>query len=48
MKGADVFHDPLKDLIEEHIRSGKSGMEETPDGKVFITVHVPPAKLVMS
>ena len=48
VKGADVFHDPLKDLIEKHIRSGKSGMEETPDGKVFITVHVPPAKLVIT
>ena len=40
--------DPLKDLIEKHIRSGKSGMEETPDGKVFLTVHVPPAQLVIT
>ncbi|HZD61426.1 MAG TPA: XdhC family protein, partial [Xanthobacteraceae bacterium] len=29
-------------------RSGKSGMEETPDGKVFLTVHVPPAQLVIT
>src|SRR6476660_3606398 len=28
--------------------SGKSGMEETPDGKVFLTVHVPPAQLVIT
>lgn len=48
VKGADVFHDPLRDLIEKHMRSGKSGMEETPAGKVFITVHVPPAKLVIT
>ncbi len=48
VKGADVAHDPLKDLIEKHLRSGKSGMEETPEGKVFITVHVPPAKLVIT
>jgi xanthine dehydrogenase accessory factor len=48
VKGADVFHDPLKDLIDKHMRSGKSGMEETPAGKVFITVHVPPAKLVIT
>lgn len=48
VKAADVFHDPLKDLIEKRIRSGKSGMEETPAGKVFITVHVPPAKLVIT
>jgi len=48
VKAADVFQDPLRDLIEKRIRSGKSGMEETPAGKVFITVHVPPAKLVIT
>lgn len=48
VKAADVFHDPLKDLIEKHLRSGKSGMEETPGGKMFFTVHVPPAKLVIT
>jgi xanthine dehydrogenase accessory factor len=48
VKGADVFHDPLKDLIDKHIRSGKSGMEETPAGKVFLTVYVPPPKLVIT
>src|SRR3982075_3595272 len=47
-KGADVARDPLKDLIEKRIRSGKSGMEETPDGKVFLTVHVPPSQLVIT
>ena len=48
VKAADVARDPLKDLIEKHIRSGKSGMEETPQGKVFLTVHVPPAQLVVT
>ena len=48
VKAGDVSRDPLKDLIEKHIRSGKSGMEETPDGKVFLTVHVPPAQLVIT
>src|SRR3982074_1891436 len=48
VKGADVARDPLKDLIEKRIRSGKSGMEETPDGKVFLTVHVPPSQLVIT
>ena len=48
VKAADVARDPLKDLIEKRIRSGKSGMEETPDGKVFLTVHVPPAQLVIT
>jgi xanthine dehydrogenase accessory factor len=41
-----VAADPLKELLEAHLRSGKSGMEETADGKVFLTVHVPPTKLI--
>ncbi len=48
VKGADVARDPLRDLLEKHIRSGKSGPEETPQGKVFLTVHVPPPKLVIT
>jgi len=48
VKAADVAKDPLRDLIEKHIRSGKSGMEETPQGKVFLTVHVPPPQLVIT
>jgi xanthine dehydrogenase accessory factor len=48
VKGADVAKDPLRDVIEKHIRSGKSGMEETVAGKVFLTVHVPPPKLVVT
>jgi len=41
-----IAADPLKDLLEAHLRSGKSGMEETAEGKVFLTVHVPPTKLI--
>lgn len=42
-----IAADPLKDLLEAHLRSGKSGMEEeTAEGKVFLTVHVPPIKLI--
>jgi xanthine dehydrogenase accessory factor len=48
VKGADAARDPLRDLLEKHIRTGKSGMEETPQGKVFLTVHVPPPKLVVT
>ena len=48
VKGADVAKDPLKDLLDKHLRSGKSGMEETPQGKVFLTVHVPSARLVIT
>src|SRR5262245_26540787 len=48
VKAADVARDPLKELLEKHIRSGKSGMEESTQGKVFLTVHVPPAQLVIT
>jgi xanthine dehydrogenase accessory factor len=42
-----VAADPLKDVLEAHLRSGKSGVEETPEGKVFLTVHLPPTRLVV-
>jgi xanthine dehydrogenase accessory factor len=48
VKAADVAKDPFKDVIEKHIRSGKSGMEETPEGKVFLTVHVPAPRIVVT
>jgi xanthine dehydrogenase accessory factor len=48
VKTADIAGDPLKQLLEAHLRSGKSGMEETPQGKVFITAHVPPPRLVIT
>jgi xanthine dehydrogenase accessory factor len=48
VKAADVARDPLQDVIEAQIRSGKSGMTETPQGKVFLTVHVPPPRLVIT
>src|ERR1041385_1040859 len=43
-----VAADPLKDVLEAHLRSGKSGIEETAQGKVFLTVHVPPTRLVIT
>ncbi len=48
VKGTDIRNDPLKELLEKHIRSAKSGIEETPEGKVFLTVHVPSPKLVVT
>jgi xanthine dehydrogenase accessory factor len=44
----NIAADPLKDLLEAHLRSGKSGVEETAEGKVFLTVHVPPTRLVIT
>jgi xanthine dehydrogenase accessory factor len=43
---ADVAADPLRASLEAALRAGKSGMIDTPHGKVFLTVHVPPARLV--
>ena len=48
VKGTDIRNDPLKDVLEKHIRSGKSGIEDTPEGRVFLTVHVPSPKLVIT
>jgi xanthine dehydrogenase accessory factor len=44
----DVAGDPLQEVLQKHLRSGKSGMEETPHGRVFLTVHVPPPRLVIT
>ncbi len=48
VKGEDAARDPLKEFLIKHLRSGKSGMEETPEGRVFLTVHVPPPRLVIT
>ena len=48
VKAAEVRNDPLKEVLEKHIRSAKSGIEETAEGKVFLTVHVPSPKLVIT
>ena len=48
VKASDIAGDPLRTMLEAHLRSGKSGMEETPQGKVFITAHVPPPRLVIT
>lgn len=48
VKSTDIAKDPLRDLIEKHVRMAKSGMEETPQGKVFLTVHVPSPQLVIT
>ena len=48
VKAADVAADPLREFLEKHLRSGKSGMEETPQGRVFLTVHVPAVRLVIT
>ncbi|HEU5016797.1 MAG TPA: XdhC family protein [Pseudolabrys sp.] len=48
VKATDAGKDPLRDVIEKRLRMGKSGMEETPQGRVFLTVHVPSPQLVVT
>src|SRR6202171_2235344 len=48
VRKADVAGDPLRETLEAALRSGKSGMVETPQGKVFLTVHVPPPRVVIT
>ena len=48
VKHTDIAADPLKDVLQKHLRSAKSGMEETPEGRVFLTVHVPPPRMVIT
>ena len=48
VKQADVARDPLAETLQAALRSGKSGMADTPEGKVFLTVYVPPARLIVT
>ena len=48
VKGADVAKDPLRAVLEKRLRMAKSGMEETAQGRVFLTVYVPSPKLVIT
>ena len=47
VRNAEVAGDPLRETLEAALRRGKSGMAETPEGRVFLTVHVPPPRLVI-
>ncbi|MGB8184699.1 MAG: XdhC family protein [Pseudolabrys sp.] len=48
VKAADVAKDSLKDALAKRLRMAKSGMEETPQGRFFLTVHVPSPRLVIT
>jgi xanthine dehydrogenase accessory factor len=48
VKAADVAADPLHEILEARLRSGKSGPADSPEGRVFLSVHVPPTKLVIT
>jgi xanthine dehydrogenase accessory factor len=48
VKAADIGKDPLRAILAEHLRTGKSGMEDTAEGRVFLTVYVPAPQLVIT
>src|ERR1043165_754745 len=48
VKAADVAADPLREILAARLRSGKSGPADSPEGRVFLSVHVPPTKLVIT
>jgi xanthine dehydrogenase accessory factor len=48
VKSADIAKDPLRTVLAERLRTGKSGMAETAEGRVFLTVHVPAPQLVIT
>jgi xanthine dehydrogenase accessory factor len=48
LKAADIAKDPLKAVLSAHLRSGKSGMEDAAEGRVFLTVYVPAPQLVIT
>ena len=48
VKAADIGNDPLRSALAEHLRTGKSGMEDSAEGRVFLTVYVPAPQLVIT
>jgi xanthine dehydrogenase accessory factor len=48
VKARDAANDELREALEKRFRSSKSGTEETPRGKFFLTVFVPPLRLVIA
>jgi len=48
VKAVDMTKDPLKDVLARRLRMAKSGMENTPQGRFFLTVYVPSPKLVIT
>ncbi len=45
---AEAFStDPLADSIAQHLRVGRSGLVQEAGADVFLTLHVPPARLIV-
>jgi xanthine dehydrogenase accessory factor len=48
VRAAEIASDPFSSLLQRRLQSGKSGIEETPQGRLFLTVYLPPPRLVMT
>jgi xanthine dehydrogenase accessory factor len=48
VKAADIPNDPLRATLTESLRTGRSGMADTAEGRVFLTVYVPAPQLVIT
>jgi len=48
VKAADIGNDPLQAALADRLRSGRSGMQDTPAGRAFLTVYVPAPQLVIT
>jgi xanthine dehydrogenase accessory factor len=48
VKSADIGKDTLRAVLADRLRTGKSGMAETAEGRVFLTVYVPAPQLVIT
>ena len=46
VKAADIGKDPLRAMLAERLRTGKSGMVDSAEGRIFLTVYVPAAQLI--
>lgn len=45
---AEAANDPLAAILDKAFRFDKSGVEQTEGGEVFVTVHNPPLRLVIT
>jgi xanthine dehydrogenase accessory factor len=48
VKAAEIGRDALRAALAERLRTGKSGMAEAAEGRVFLTVYVPAPQLVIT
>lgn len=48
VRAADIANDEMHGALKKRLRSGRSGTEETARGKYFLTVFVPPPRLVVT